>query len=237
MAAWILTSTIDEANMSLAEVPRTLHCLNHRLPFHHHHRGARNHGSSNDRENHEIDEEEQEQVVWKRAARSAVDYSQDPHYRNHKGGKTGQQNKETKAGNFPHVFPANLETCQPRWPESCMNLRHSSNHGSLKGTRDENDESHEEKPEKERTEKESFYHKYQIELLYQCVNNTHDDSHENRKENQVSHLEARKSHDGLPFCTKDLQHLAIDLTNADGRVSKEEARIQHGEAIAWSMRR
>jgi hypothetical protein len=111
MAAWILTSTIDEANMSLAEVPRTLHCLNHRLPFHHHHRGARNHGSSNDRDNHEIDEEEQEQVVWKRAARSAVDYSQDPHYRNHKGGKTGQQNKETKAGNFPHVFPANLETC------------------------------------------------------------------------------------------------------------------------------
>ena len=107
-------AAIDEANMSLAEVPRTLHCFNHRLPFHHHHhhhhhhRGARNYGSSSDRENHESDEEEQGQVVWEGAARSSVDCSQDPHHRNHKGDKTGQQNKETKAGNFPPLFQANL---------------------------------------------------------------------------------------------------------------------------------
>jgi hypothetical protein len=39
----------------------------------------------------------------------------------------------------------------------------------------------------------------------------------------------------LPFRTKDLQHLVIDLTRADGRVAEEGFRIQHRQVEAWSM--
>ena len=111
-------------------------------------RGSCNHSSSNDSNDHKIDEKEQTVLVVRGgAACIAVDCSQYSHHKRQESGTTGQNNKETQAGNLKHVFPANLETRQPRWPLSSVNLRHSSNRGSLQGTDSENGESSEEKPD------------------------------------------------------------------------------------------